>query len=227
MRACPARSRGGPRRGPALRGQRRSPAENQARGDTAGQGRVTDRAERGDQDGPEKESGGVGQRFQREGGGQLAGPLAAQQVRPAGPGQRAELGNNRTGAGRGSDLRRRSGGRKDSGDSGGVGEEAERQDAGLAEPVDQAGQMRADQGLGEGESGGGKAGGAVGAGAGVQQPDQAEAGHGDTDAADRGGEEEGGGTGGAQQGTVAGSGARHEGVLHRRRAGWATRVAGA
>ena len=158
---------GGPRRGPALRGQRRSPAENQARGDTAGQGRVTDRAERGDQDGPEKESGGVGQRFQREGGGQLAGPLATQQVRPAGPGQRAELGNDRTGAGRGGDLRCRSGGRKDTGDSGGMGEEAERQDAGLAEPVDQAGQMRTDQSLGEGESSGGKAGGAVGAGAGV------------------------------------------------------------
>jgi hypothetical protein len=63
-----------------------------------------------------------------------------------------------------------------------------RQDAGLAEPVDQAGQLRADQSLGEGESGGGKAGGTVGAGAGVQQPDQAEAGHGDTDAADSGGE---------------------------------------
>jgi hypothetical protein len=39
---------GGPGRGPALSGQRRSPAENQARGDTAGQRRVTDRAERGD-----------------------------------------------------------------------------------------------------------------------------------------------------------------------------------
>jgi hypothetical protein len=76
--------------------------------------------------------------------------------------------------------------------------------------------MRADQSLGEGETGDGKAGGAVGAGAGVQQPDQAEAGHGDTDAAGSGGEEEGGGTGGAQQGTVARSGAGHESVLHRR-----------
>jgi hypothetical protein len=119
-----------------LSSQRRSPAENQARSDGTGQGRVTDRAERGHQDGPEKESGGVGQRLQREGGGQLVGPLAAQQVRPAGPGQGAELGNNRTGAGRGGDLRCRSGGRKDTGDSGGVGEEAKRQDAGLAEPVD-------------------------------------------------------------------------------------------
>src|SRR6185295_16975328 len=85
---------GGPGRGPALSGQRRSPAENQARGDTASQGRVTDRAERGDQDRPEKESGGVGQRLQRERSGQLVGPLAAQQMRPAGPGQSAELGNN-------------------------------------------------------------------------------------------------------------------------------------
>jgi hypothetical protein len=100
-----------------------------------------------------------------------------------------------------------------------VGEEAERQDAGLAEPVDQAGQIRADQSLGEGESGDGQAGGAVGASAGVQQPDQAQAGHGDTDAAGSGGEEEGGGAGGAQQGTVAGSGAGHEGVLYRRPAG--------
>ena len=209
----------GPGRGAALSGQRRSPAENQARGDGAGQGRVTDRAERGHQDGPEKESGGIGQRLQREGGGQLTGPLAAQQVRPAGPGQGAELGNNRTGAGRGGDLRCRSGGRKDNGDSGAVGQEAERQDASLAEPVDQAGQLRADQSLGEGESGGGQAGGAVGAGAGMQQPDQAETGHGDTDAASTSGEEEGGGTGGAQQGTVAGSGAGHESVLHRRPAG--------
>src|SRR5258708_7236822 len=82
--------------------------------------------------------------------------------------------------------------------------------AGGPAAVGQAGHVRADQGLGEGEPGGGKAGGAVGAGAGVQQPDQAEAGHGDADAADRGGEEEGGSTGRAQQGTVAGSGAGHE-----------------
>ena len=139
---------GGPGGGPTLSGQRRSPTENQARGDSAAQGRVTDRAKRGDQDGPEKESGGIGQRLQRERDGQLTGPLAAQQMRPAGPGQGAELGNNRTGAGRGGDLRGRSGRRKHTGDSGGVGHKAERQDAGLAEPVDQAGHLRADQGLG-------------------------------------------------------------------------------
>ena len=46
---------------------------------------------------------------------------------------------------------------EDAGDGGAVGEEGERQDAGLAEPVGQAGQMRADQGLGEGESGSGEA----------------------------------------------------------------------
>ena len=178
---------GGPGRRPALSGQGRSPAENQARGDTAGQGRVTGHAERDDQDGPEQESGGVGQRLQREGSGQFVGSLAAQQVRPAGPGQGAELGNNRTGAGRGGDLCCRSGGRKHTGNSGAVGQEAERQDTGLAEPVDQTGQLRADQSLGEGESGGGEAGGTVGAGAGVQQPDQAEAGHGDTNAAGSGG----------------------------------------
>jgi len=139
---------------------------------------------------------------------------------PAGPGQGAELENDRTGAGRGGDLRCWSDGHKDNGDSAAVGQEAERQDVGLAEPVDQAGKLRADQSLGEGETGGGKAGGGVGAGAGVQQPDQAETGHGDTDAASSGGEEEGGGgTGSAQQGTVAGSGAGHESVLHRRPAG--------
>ena len=49
-----------------------------------------------------------------------------------------------------------------------MGQEAERQDAGLAEPVDQAGQLRAYQGLGEGESGRGEAGRGVGAGRGVQ-----------------------------------------------------------
>jgi len=190
-----------------------------ARGDGAGQGRVTGRAEHRDQDGAEQERGGVGQRLQRERGGQLAGPLAAQQVRPAGPGQGAELGNNRAGAGRRGDLRGRRGGGQDAGDGGAVGQQAQRQHAGLAEPVDQAGQLRAGQRLGQGESGGGQAGRAVGAGAGVQQPDQAQAGHGDTGPAGRGGEEEGSGTGGAQQGTIAGSGAGHDSVLHRRLAG--------
>ena len=218
--SVPACGRG---RGAALRGQRRSPAEDQHRGDGAGQRRVADRAERADQNRAEEEGGGVGQRLQREGGGQLVGPFAAQQVRPAGRGQGAELRNERAGAGGGRDRGGRGGRGEDAGDGGAVGEEGERQDAGLAEPVDQAGQLRADQRLGEGETGGGEAGRAVGAGPGVQQPDQAEAGHGDANAADRGAEEEGGGAGGAQQGTVTGSGVGHKGVLYRRLAGRATR----
>ena len=201
---------GGRGRGAALGGQRSSPAEDQGHGDDAGQGRVAGRAERADQDRPEEEGGGVGQGFQGEGGGQFVGPFVAQQVGPAGCGQGAELGDERACAGGGGDRGGGGGGCKDAGDGGAVGEEGERQDAGLPEPVDQAGQLRADQGLGEGESGSGEAGGAVGAGAGVQQPDQAEAGHGDASAADSGGEEEGGGAGGAQQGTVAGSGVGHE-----------------
>ena len=216
MSGVPAGGRG---RGAALGGQRSPAAEDQDRGNGAGQGRVAGRAERGDQDRPEEEGGGVGHRLQGEGGGQLAGPFAAQQVGPAGRGQGAELGDDRAGAGGEDNRGGGGGGREDPTDGGAMGEEAERQDAGLAEPVDQAGQMRADQGLGEGKSGSGEASGAVGAGAGVQQPDQAEAGHGDADAADAGGEEEGGGAWGAQQGTVAASGVGHERVLHRRPAG--------
>jgi hypothetical protein len=203
------------------------PAEDQGRGNGGGQGRVTGRAERGDQDRPEEKGGGVGQRFQGEGGGQLIGPFTAQQVGPAGRGQGAELGDGRAGAGGGGDRGGGGGGCEDAGDGGAMGEEGERQDAGLTEPVDQTGQMRADQGLGEGESGSGEAGGAVGASAGVQQPDQAKAGHGDADAADSGGEEEGGGAGGAQQATVADSGVRHDSALTAARRGEPPGVAGA
>jgi hypothetical protein len=214
---------GGRGRGAALGGQRSSPAEDQDRRDDAGQGGVAGRAERGDQDRAEQEAGGVNHGFQGEGGGQLVVPSAApQQIGPAGRGQRAELRDDCPGTGGGDDRGGRGGGGKDARDGRAVGEEGERQDAGLAEPVDQPGQLRADQRLGEGESGRGEAGGAVGAGAGVQQPDQPDAGHGDAGSADSGGEEKGGGTRGAQQRTVTSTGVGHEGVLHRRTAGRTT-----
>jgi hypothetical protein len=152
-----------------------------------------------------EEGGGVGQRFQGEGGGQFSGPFLAQQVGPAGCGEGSELRYGRAGAGGGDDQCGRGSGGQDASDGEAVCEQGEWQDAGLTELVDQAGQLRTDQGLGEGEPGG-----AVGAGAGVYQPDQAKAGHGDADAAHGGGEEEIGGTGDAQQRTVAGRSGRHE-----------------
>src|ERR1700733_14292170 len=88
--------------------------------------------------GKEKERGGGG--AARGGGGQSPAPPTAQQGRPASPGQRAELRNHRTGADRRGDLRRRSGAGKDGGDGDAVGEQAARQHAGLAEPVDQPSQ---------------------------------------------------------------------------------------
>jgi hypothetical protein len=119
-------------RGAALGGQRRTPAEDQGRGDGAGQGRVADRAERGDQNGPEEEGGGIGQRFQGEGAGKFIGPLAAQQVSPAGRGQGAELGDGRAGTGGGDDRRGRGGGRKDA-DAADSGSEEEDGSAGGAQ----------------------------------------------------------------------------------------------
>jgi hypothetical protein len=207
----PAGGRGRRRgRGADLDGQRASPAEDQDRGDDAGQRRVAGRAERGDQDRAEQEAGGVDHRFQGEGGGQLVISSAAQQIGPASRGQRAELRDDCPGAGGGDDRGGRGGGDKDACDGRAVGEEGERQDAGLAELVDQPGQLRADQRLGQGESGCGEAGRAVGARAGVQQPDQADTGHGDAGSADSGGEEKGGGTRGAQQRTVTSTGVGHK-----------------
>ncbi|MFI6791532.1 hypothetical protein ACIBG4_29810 [Nonomuraea sp. NPDC050383] len=60
---------GGRRIGATLGGQRSSTADDQGSGDGTGQCGVADRAERGDQDGPEEEGGGVGQRLQGEGSG--------------------------------------------------------------------------------------------------------------------------------------------------------------
>ena len=148
----------------------------------------------------------VGQRFQRERGGQRRGSLVAQQRRPAGRGQRAKLGDGGAGQyparrhqpvrGAGGDQGQQRGHRR------GVGQQRGRQHPGLAEAVDQPGQLRAGHCLGDGEPAGHQPGRGIGAGPGVHQPDDAQAGHRDADAADGGGQEEGGGAGRAQQGAV-------------------------
>ena len=84
----------------------------------------------------------------------------------------------------------------------GVGQQRGRQHPALAEAVDQPGQLRSGHCLGDGEPAGHQPGRGIGAGLGVHQPDDAQAGHRDADAAGGSGQEEGGGAGGAQQGAV-------------------------
>jgi len=148
----------------------------------------------------------VVQRFQRERGGQRRGSLVAQQRRPAGRGQGAKL---RDGGAHQYPARRHQPDRGAGGDQGqqrghrrGVSQQRGQQHPGLAEAVDQPGQLRARHRLGDGEAAGHQPGRGVGPGLRMHQPDNAQAGHRDPDAPDGGGQEESGGARSAQQSAV-------------------------
>ena len=86
------------RRGAALRGEAQPAGHDQGGGQHRARLRVPAGAEHADQDRADQEGQLVGQRLQRERGGQRRhGPLVAQQRHPAGRGQRAELGDGGAG----------------------------------------------------------------------------------------------------------------------------------